>query len=277
MSDHTRIAVCSWSLQPEDPVDLARKVRETGIRAVQLALNPLIDDPDRWGDAPAALAGAGIEIVSGMMAMAGEDYRTLESIAETGGIRAAATWPENLRIATRCAVLANQLGIDLVTFHAGFIPEMPDDPLRRTLVDRLHVVASSYEQRELSLAFETGQEDADTLVGLLAELGRPVTVGVNFDPANMILYGMGDPVEALRTLGPHVRQIHVKDALPTDTPGTWGTEVPVGQGAVDWEAFFTVAEAFRPRVDYVIEREAGTGRLPDVVAARELIERYTEA
>ena len=99
-------------------------------------------------------------------------------------------------------------------------------------------------------------------------------VGVNFDPANMILYGMGDPVAALDQLSPHVFQLHVKDAFPSSNPEQWGTEEPVGTGAVDWSAFFQVLHDRQINGDLVIEREAGTQRIEDVVRARELIKEY---
>ena len=87
----------------------------------------------------------------------------------------------------------------------------------------------------------------------------------------MILYDKGDPVDALRRLAPYVKQVHVKDALPTREPGTWGREVPAGEGAVDWPTFLEVAFALTPPVDFVIEREAGDDRIKDIVAARKLI------
>ncbi len=93
MTDRS-IAVCSWSLQPTDPADLVRDVTLAGVSRVQLALSPLIQDPDTWKGVADRLRDAGIEIISGMMAMEGEDYRTLESIARTGGLRPDATWPK---------------------------------------------------------------------------------------------------------------------------------------------------------------------------------------
>ncbi len=123
------------------------------------------------------------------------------------------------------------------------------------------------------MALETGQESAETLVGVLTQLDRP-DVGVNFDPANMILYGMGDPVNAIGRLARFVRQVHVKDALPATVPGRWGEEIPAGRGAVDWDAFFEIANAIDPPVDFVIEREAGDEREEDIRAARELIETH---
>jgi sugar phosphate isomerase/epimerase len=205
-----------------------------------------------------------------MMAMVGEDYSSLESIARTGGLRPDATWLKNLALATRVADVAEGLAIDLVSFHAGFLPEDRQSPERRRLLDRLHVVADAFEQRGVRLALETGQESAATLVRVLEDLHRPL-VGINFDPANMILYGMGDPVQGLRTLLPYVRQIHVKDAVPSRTPGSWGTEVAAGTGAVNWRAFFALAESIAPPVAYVIEREAGAERRRDIARARDLI------
>jgi len=91
----------------------------------------------------------------------------------------------------------------------------------------------------------------------------------------MILYGVGDPIEALRQLGPRVVQVHVKDALPTTVPGQWGEEVPVGTGRVDWRAFFGALDEAQPGVNLMIEREAGEQRVSDVRRARELVTSVT--
>ncbi|MCH7847960.1 MAG: sugar phosphate isomerase/epimerase [Planctomycetes bacterium] len=240
---------------------------------MQLALGPVILEPAVWGAAIGELRREGIEIVSGMMAMSGEDYSSLESIARTAGVRLDDTWPANRAHAEAVASLAADEGLDLVTFHGGFIPEDRADPERAKLLERLRTVADIFASHQLRLGFETGQETAQTLVEALDDLDRP-NIGVNFDPANMILYGKGDPIEALRLLGPHVVQVHVKDAVPTTTPGTWGTEVPVGDGAVDWQAFFEVALTIDPPVNFIIEREAGADPSTDIPKARDLIQTY---
>jgi sugar phosphate isomerase/epimerase len=90
----------------------------------------------------------------------------------------------------------------------------------------------------------------------------------------MILYGMGEPVDALRRLAARVRQIHIKDADPAVNPGEWGTEVPAGTGRVNWPEFFRLAGSACPGVDLVIEREAGEDRVADIRTARALIERH---
>jgi L-ribulose-5-phosphate 3-epimerase len=94
----------------------------------------------------------------------------------------------------------------------------------------------------------------------------------------MILYGMGDPVAAVRTLAQRIRQVHIKDAVATDVPGTWGREVRAGDGQVQWREFLeAVREANvsagrdREDIDLVIEREAGAARAGDVAHARDLL------
>lgn len=264
------LAVCSWSLQPESPRDLVDKIRTCGLSGVQLALDPI--RTGQWDEIEtvALLDGAGIEIVSGMMATAGEDYATLDTIRETGGVRPDHTWPENLAAARRNAELAARIGVNLVSFHAGFIPHDRMDPEWSKVIARLQDLADVYHGCGVRVAFETGQEDADTLLEALGVLDRP-SAGINFDPANMILYNMGDPVEALSRLSGRIEQIHIKDAVYTDTPGTWGQEVPAGTGAVDWPAFFAIVRDRLPDCDLVIEREAGDQRVKDVLAAADLV------
>ena len=93
----------------------------------------------------------------------------------------------------------------------------------------------------------------------------------------MLLYDMGEPVAALGALAPWVRQIHVKDARRTRVKGTWGSEVPVGTGEVDWRRFFSVVTERELAVDLMIEREAGDDRVGDIRAARALVERERAA
>lgn len=269
-----RIGVCSWSLRPTGPTDLADKVRLCGISTVQLALDPI--RRGEWDEAEtvSSLSAAGISILSGMMAMEGEDYSTLESIRATGGVRPDATWPANLAAARANAQIAHRIGIRLVTFHAGALPDEGadgDGASRHAMVSRLRELAAVFATWSVRVALETGQESAPSLIGLLNDLGKPV-VGVNFDPANMILYGMGEPVAALRRLAPWVRQVHIKDARATTQPGTWGAETPAGQGQVDWPAFFSALRELGVECDLVVEREAGHSRIDDVRRARVLVE-----
>lgn len=253
-------------------------MRECGLSGVQLALDPIRTGAWDLGETAGTLRTVGIKIISGMMAMRGEDYSTLDSIRETGGVRSDAHWAANREAAAGNAEVARRLGLSLVTFHAGFLPHDSADPLRRVMLDRIAEIAGAFDAAGIGVALETGQEDAETLAGVLADLGaRGTRVGVNFDPANMILYGMGDPVAALSRLAPHVRQIHIKDAVPTRAPGTWGEERVVGEGGVDWPAFFRTLRERAINVPLVIEREGGDQRVRDVRTAAAVVQRFQSA
>ncbi len=265
-----RIAVCSWSLQAATPQELAGKLQETGVSRVQLALDPLRDEPAVWGGTAAILNQVGIQIVSGMFGCVGEDYSTLDTIRETGGIAPDETWQQNLENIRATVEIANRLGLKLVTFHAGFVPHDSADPDFAKMVGRLKTVAEIFAAADISVGLETGQETADGLAALLESLQQPNVI-VNFDPANMLLYGKGDPIEALRVLAPWIRQVHVKDANQGTTPGTWGEEVAVGTGQVDWPAFFATLAEIHFTGDIVIEREAGDQRVADIRTAREVV------
>jgi L-ribulose-5-phosphate 3-epimerase len=267
-----RLAVCSWSLQPGDPEQLTGLLETTGVKRVQLALDPLREQPEVWGRTPTVFAKAGVSVVSGMFGTIGEDYTTLETIRRTGGLVPDEHWEQNWRNIQTVVAIAKRYGLKLVTFHAGFLPHEESDPSFAKLLDRIARVADLFAAQKIDLGFETGQETADTLAAFLTKLGRP-NVGVNFDPANMILYDKGDPIAALRVLGPWLKQCHIKDANRTKVTGTWGEEVAAGTGQVDWPAFFRTLGELKFTGPLSIEREAGMQRVADITAARQLVEK----
>ena len=271
-----RIAVCSWSLQPASAEDLIAKVQAVAIPRVQLHLNPLFEggggrhsegSAEDWSGTFEKLAAAGIEVVSGMITTFGEDYTSHATIKETGGLVPDQHWACNEAMARQAAALAGANGIKLVSFHAGFIPHQAG-PQRDELVRRMQVVAGFFQINGVDLILETGQEDAQSLADFLLAVGK-TNVGVNFDPANMLLYGMGEPVAALRQLAPFLKQVHIKDATASPAPGAWGSEVVVGTGEVDWPAFMGVLDEAGYEGPLVIEREAGEDRQADIRAAQQ--------
>jgi sugar phosphate isomerase/epimerase len=267
-----RLAVCSWSLEPTSAADLLAKLAQTGVRRLQIALDPIRSDASgAWADLGSLCARGGVTMASGMFGTLGEDYTTLETIRRTGGVVPDATWADNWRNIQANAELAQRLGLKLVTFHAGFLPHEPGNPAFARLQGRLRQIADLFASRKIALGLETGQETADTLAAFLRQLERP-NVGVNFDPANMVLYAKGDPRAALETLAPWVRQCHVKDAVRTKVPGTWGQEVPVGKGDVGWKGLFAALGEAGFAGPLCIEREAGEARVGDIRAAREYLE-----
>ena len=68
-----RLGVCSWSLRPKTAAELVESVGRLGVPKIQLALGPLIEDAEAFGDVMSMLRDAGVRIASGMLEAVGED------------------------------------------------------------------------------------------------------------------------------------------------------------------------------------------------------------
>ncbi len=261
------IGVCSWSLKPSDMRDLVSKVRATGLEHVQLAIEPLLNITGVKREQELAVwRESGLSLTAGMIAFPGEDYSTMATIHATGGLRPDDRWEQNLALVQNAAQLARELGLSRVTFHCGFIPETTD-MMYAVMVERTARVADVFAVHQITALMETGQEDAWTLNQFLDDVGRK-NLGVNFDPANMLLYASGDPMEAIEILAGRIQHVHVKDAIVSDHPGeTWGREVPFGTGEVGASAFLLALQRVGYRGPLCIEREAGDDRIKDVKTA----------
>jgi len=259
------IGVCSWSLQVKSVPELARLLDRLGIDVVQIACG----DPHHaaWEEGdhmPEAARSAGFRMTGAMLGFAGEDYTTPQTIRKTGGFGNPAQRPERLERLGWALERTRALGLSDLMLHAGFLPE-PGDPDRRPFLDTLARASDLARAKDITVAFETGQETADLLRRTLDDLRCP-NLKVNFDPANMLLYDRGDPLRAVEILGPDIRSVHVKDAVRPRAPGTWGDEVPLGKGQVNIPRFVRTLQKVGYRGPLCIEREVGTQeqRLADV-------------
>jgi len=258
------LSVCSWSLRC-DPDGVAHAMETLGLRQVNLALKPAF--AENGADYLAAVRHHAWTVSAATIGFFHEDYTSLESIRATGGIVPDEHWPRSREMVLRSVELTVELGAPFLTLHAGFIEE-EEGAATQCIRERLTLLADAAAEHGIGLLLETGQETADSLRHLLETLNHPA-LGVNFDPANMILYGKGDPIKAIGTLAPWIRHIHVKDALATREPGKWGTEVPWGDGEVGQKAFLEALQKIGYRGALAIEREAGDDRLRDIGLAIE--------
>jgi L-ribulose-5-phosphate 3-epimerase len=154
----------------------------------------------------------------------------------------------------RASDFAQQCGIPALHTHCGFIPENPNDPVYRETVQAIREVVSHCKRNGQMFLYETGQETPITLLRTMQDVGLD-NQGVNLDPANLILYGKANPVDALDVFGTLVRGIHAKDGLyPTD-PHRLGEEVPIGQGKVDFPRLIRRLKELNYRGPITIERE----------------------
>ena len=269
--DAERIGVCSWSYQR--PLrEVADEMAKIGVKGIDLALTPFVAPDGRHGveEGEEALAFAKAQFASGawrlfatMISFPQEDYSTLDTIRKTGGVVPDDCWPRNREIAAAAAELSGTLGAPYMLFHAGFLDES-NPAAYAAYVERVSFVRDACAKAGVQLILESGQETAEDLARFLRDVPG---LYVNFDPANMILYGKGRPMEALETLVPWIRKIHVKDADATAVPGTWGTERPWGEGQVGGAAFIDALDGLGFTGNMTIEREGGDDRVGDIARA----------
>jgi len=259
------LGVCSWSLQVKSIPELRRLLDQLGIDVVQIACG----DPHHasWdeGDAlPAAARSSGIVMTGAMLGFPGEDYTTPQTIKATGGFGSLVLRADRIERLKWALERTLAMGLHDLSLHAGFLPG-PGDPGRPAMLETLAQAGKLASAVGVTLAFETGQETAELLRLTLDELKDP-SLRVNFDPANMLLYDMGDPIRAVEVLGPDIRSVHMKDAWRPTVPGEWGEEVPLGEGEVDIPKFIQALKRNGYTGPLIIEREVGdqSGRLRDV-------------
>ena len=263
-----RVGVCSWSWHA-DMKEVAAQMEKSGVRGIHLALGPFIAPDGRHGGAESAETWAFVKgkvakgewvVMSTMIGMVGEDYTTLATIRKTGGIVPDATWEQNKKIVTRGAQLTQELGCKFMSTHAGFLDEA-DPKAFKKYVERVSWMRDESRKYGVTLILESGQETAEDLAAFMPKVPG---VGINFDPANLILYAKGKPLDAVKVLYPWIKQVHVKDACETKEPGTWGTEVPWGEGEVGGDGFIAALEALGYKGNYVVEREGGDKRVAEI-------------
>jgi len=249
------------------------KVVELGVGTVQVhAGRPEGCTPERAKAVAARFADAGIEVTLVFCGFPGESYASIPAVRDTVGLVPPATREERLEETLRVADFASWMGAPGIGIHVGFVSEDWDSPEFADVVAVLRTVADHCAGLGLGVNLETGQETADTLLRLLETVERE-NLGVNFDPANMILYGSGEPLAALRKVAPYVRSCHCKDGTWSAQPGVeWGKEVPLGQGDVDIEQFVTVLNETGYVGPLTIEREiSGDRQIEDIRAGLEYL------
>lgn len=260
------VGVMFWAGQ--DPVETIREVKSLGVRCGQLGVPgemSLEGAAEAW---KRALQQEEFQVVTAFCSYTGESYTDIPTVKDTVGFVPPATRAEREQRTKDVSHFAAAAGIRSIACHVGFVPEEAHDPeyvAVRDLVRRLSDHAAHHGQ---TFALETGQEPADALLKFFADVDRP-NLGINFDPANLILYGTGDPIQALGLLGSHILTVHAKDGAwpPKNATSTLGIEKPLGQGAVGMEQFIAKLRQIGYTGTLHVEREGAAGpqeRLADI-------------
>ncbi|MEA4889585.1 MAG: sugar phosphate isomerase/epimerase family protein [Clostridiaceae bacterium] len=168
---------------------------------------------------------------------------------------------------------AEMIGVTDVITHVGFIPNNPFDAEYTGLVEALRYLALTMKQRGQYFLFETGQEAPVTLLRTIEDIGTD-NIGINLDPANLMMYGLGNPIDALSVFGTYVRNVHGKDGVCPNNGRQLGHETAIGQGMVNYPAFIRKLKEIGYDRYITIEREiSGEQQTKDITAAKQYLEQ----
>jgi sugar phosphate isomerase/epimerase len=242
------------------------RVKEYGLNSCQL----ISWDPTLWtaeiADKVAKEAQSlEIRIVGFWAGWSGPAVWDLVDGPETLGIVPEKYRTERKQYLIQAGGFAQIIGTPAVITHLGFIPENPSDPRFSDVVDTVREIAEEFKALGLQFWFESGQETPITLLRLIRSVGTS-NLGINLDPANLILYGKANPIDALGILGDYVKCVHAKDGRYPNDPMRTGQQVRVGDGQVDFPRFLKRLEEIGYSGELIIEREIkGEKQIEDIV------------
>jgi L-ribulose-5-phosphate 3-epimerase len=271
VTSQNEIAVMFWA--GRDPAETLRELTDMGIRSGQLGL-PGDFDIAGAGAWKQALTDAKFRVYTVFAAYTGESYADIPTVRGTVGFVPQNTRQSRESRTEEASRFAQAIGVGSIATHIGCIPEDRNDSDYRNIVELVRRICDYAGQFGQKFALETGQEPAAALKLFLEDVNR-ANLGINFDPANMILYGTGDPIEALGILGPHVASVHCKDGNwpPKGDPDALGEEKALGKGSVDLSAFLRKLREIGYTGPLAIEREASDPerRLRDISSGIQLL------
>ncbi|MCX6632620.1 MAG: sugar phosphate isomerase/epimerase [Candidatus Solibacter sp.] len=227
-----------------------------------------------------ALASAGITLVTVFAAYEGEDYADIPAVARTVGFIPPDTRAGRLSRTLAVSDFAAELGVDSIACHVGFVPEDAEHPDYAAVRQMVRQVCDHAARHGQSFALETGQEPAQVLLEFVRDVDR-ANLRINFDPANLILYGTGEPRAALATLAPLVISVHCKDGdwPAAGVAGALGMERPLGKGSVGIARFVEMLRkvGFRGPLNVERETEDRQERIRDLTEGVRLLRALTGA
>ena len=255
----------------KDPDAAMAKVRDLGLPTSQVFVDEFAMDV--VGKLRQALEKHQIEATALVVGGPGKEVWDFYQGPLTIGLVPRETRAARIAHIKKASDFAKQCGIQAVQTHCGFIPENPNDPVYKETILAMKEVVGYCKNNGQNFRYETGQETPITLVRAIEDVGLD-NQGVNFDLANLILYGKANPVDAIELLGPYVQGIHAKDGLFPTNPRELGKEVPIGKGKVDFPRIIERLKQLNYRGAVTIEREiSGPQQVADVREAKNYLEK----
>lgn len=268
------LGVVVWISEGESIDAAIHGVTEFGLRSCQVGFERLTADVA----APLKSALAKYSVQATAFSEHGPGARVFDFYRgpETIGIVPRATRELRISNLNIAADVAAQCGIPAIHTHCGFIPENPNDPLYAESVAAVRRIAVHARERGVSFLCETGEETPITLLRMIQDVDMD-NVFVNLDVANLILYGTGNPVDAMDVLGHLVRGVHAKDGMFPTNPKSLGKEVRIGEGRVDFPTVFKRLLDVKYQGPITIEQETrGPAQRADILLAKAYLESLIE-
>ena len=257
-----------------DPEKELNKVRNLGFPTCQVTCwNMSLYNDEIARKLKTAAENTGVEITTLWSGLPGRYVWNFIEGPSTIGLVPLETREIRLKALKQASDFAYKVEISSVTTHVGFIPENPADPLYISLIDVLKEVSRFCAENGQSFWFETGQETPVTLLRTIEDVGAD-NLGVNLDPANLLMYGKANPVDALDIIGIYVRGVHAKDGEYPTNGRELGKEKPIGQGRVNFPVLIPKLKSLGYRGALTIEREiSGPQQIEDIKKAKVFLER----
>jgi len=206
---------------------------------------------------------SGIEITAIFFGFKGQKYN-LKDGPETMGLVAVKYRKERLEIAKEFSDFIKELDINYICSHVGFIPDDELDPVYTSFIPVMKEFVSHCKDNGQIFCFETGQELPSTLKRTIIDIGLE-NIGINLDPANLILYGKANPLDAIEIFGKYIMSMHAKDGLWPNREELLVIEVPIGEGIVNFPILFRRLKKIGYKSPITIEREiSGEKQIEDI-------------
>lgn len=262
----------------DDPFKIFAKLKDAGFSYCQMVSPP--DEYIYGKNAKSmtlkikeAMKENGITVNSVFMSFKNQVWKYPDDAIRTIGLVPVETRAERIARACRIGNWAKEMGVNVLAAHVGFIPEDRNSESYKKFIDAMKELALFLESNGQYFTFETGQESVDVLKNTIEDIGT-ANLGINFDPANLLLYDMDEPSYLIEKLGKYVMHIHCKDGVRPEKKGILGTETPLGEGKTGFENLLRKLYSLGYRGPLTIEREiTGEQQDADIIKAKSLIEK----
>ncbi len=250
------VGVIFWARNDQTAAEQLQALKALGVQCAQMGISGEFQVAGKAAEWKAAAAAEDFRLLTVTAAYNGEDYADIPTVERTVGFIPPATRAEREARTLEVIDFAAAVGIPVFACHVGFVPHDAGNANYDAVKSMVQRICDACAQHGMSFHLETGQEPADVLMHFIQDTGR-ANLLINFDPANMILYGTGDPIEAMETLRTKIRSVHVKDGDWPDKakPGSLGSERPLGAGSVGMERYVAKLKEIGYTGPLVIERE----------------------